>query len=109
LIDLDTARKLLRYDSTTGKLFWLNRPRGFFNSDRAFKSWNTKYSGKEALNTNSNGYKYGPIFKKNYKAHRVVWLLVTGHWPQLEIDHIDGNRSNNRFENLRPATTPMRF
>jgi hypothetical protein len=34
-------------------------------------------------------------------AHRVIWLLKTGSWPTGEIDHIDGDPSNNRFENLR--------
>jgi hypothetical protein len=34
-------------------------------------------------------------------AHRVVWLLIYGEWPKLEIDHIDGDRLNLRIANLR--------
>lgn len=38
---------------------------------------------------------------KNYKAHRVCWLLMTGSWPPREIDHIDTDGTNNRWSNLR--------
>jgi hypothetical protein len=44
------------------------------------------------------------IFGKNYKAHRVIWLMVTGSFPNNEIDHIDGNPSNNSWNNLRDVT-----
>lgn len=41
---------------------------------------------------------------RNYRAHRVIWLLVTGAWPRLTIDHIDGDASNNRWSNLRDVS-----
>lgn len=46
----------------------------------------------------SNGKRH-----KEYLAHR-VWLLKTGKWPKGEIDHINGNTFDNRFENLREVT-----
>jgi len=36
-----------------------------------------------------------------YKAHRLAWLFVTGAWPKKYIDHINGVKHDNRFENLR--------
>lgn len=36
--------------------------------------------------------------------HRAAWLLMTGKWPERELDHIDGGRGNNRWLNLREAT-----
>jgi HNH endonuclease len=38
------------------------------------------------------------------EGHRVVWALVTGEWPTGEIDHVDGDRANNIFPNLRQAS-----
>jgi len=44
----------------------------------------------------------GPI-----SAHRLVWALVHKRWPTGDIDHINGNRSDNRLENLRDVSVPL--
>ena len=48
-----------------------------------------------------DGYLILKIKGKQYKAHRIAWLLCKGDYPTEEIDHIDRNRTNNRIENLR--------
>jgi hypothetical protein len=49
----------------------------------------------------SDGYLITMIDRKHYKCHRLAWLYMTGAWPTGQIDHINGNRSDNRFSNLR--------
>ena len=47
------------------------------------------------------GYRFVNLLNQKFLAHRVVWLYVHGAMPTLSIDHIDGDRGNNRLENLR--------
>lgn len=101
---------LLKYDPDTGLLFWLPRPvemfsDAFLGSEWSSKRWNTRYAGKEAFTAlDGRGYRYGQIYKKPYRAHRVAWLLTHGVWPEGEIDHINGVRTDNRLANLRDVS-----
>lgn len=54
-------------------------------------------------NTEKNGYVRICINYRRYQASRLAWLYMTGKWPVQMIDHIDGDRANNRFANLREA------
>jgi len=47
------------------------------------------------------GYKTVRINRKSYKLHRLAWLYCKGEWPKGDIDHINGQRSDNRIANLR--------
>ena len=50
-----------------------------------------------------HGYRMIGLFRKQYMAHRLIFMFHHGYFPP-EVDHIDGNKSNNKIENLRAAT-----
>jgi hypothetical protein len=51
-----------------------------------------------------DGYWSLRVCGKTYLAHRLAWLYVHGEWPKHDIDHISGNKSDNRIANLRDVT-----
>jgi hypothetical protein len=54
--------------------------------------------------TTNKGYKSLKYNNKDYLVHRLAWFLYYGEWPKGEIDHINGNKSDNRICNLRDVT-----
>lgn len=85
-------RTLLSYDEKTGIFRWLVRP------NRSVRA------GDVAGALRGHGYVAIGLSGKKYAAHRLAWLYVHGEWPSGQIDHIDGDRSNNAIANLRDAT-----
>lgn len=101
----ELCRQLLRYEPETGRLFWLPRPREMFSSAQGFGGWNAKFPGKEAFTaSNDDGYRVGNLLGLLFRAHRVAWAIAYGDWPALQIDHRNGDKSNNRLSNLREVT-----
>jgi hypothetical protein len=70
-----------------------------------FKKHNYKsYEGKAAGYKQKNGYIVVNYQGKKYRAHRIIWMMMTGEDPkELTIDHKDGDKSNNAWNNLRIA------
>jgi hypothetical protein len=64
----------------------------------------SKKVGDVAGNVNSKGYIRIGINYATHKAHRLAWLYMTGSFPQYQVDHINGNKEDNRWCNLREAT-----
>jgi hypothetical protein len=91
-ITAERLRELLHYDPATGLLTWLVNP-----SPRV-------RIGDVAGRVRSDGYRIVRADGQRYLAHRLAWLHVHGEWPPHHIDHINGDPSDNRFANLRPAT-----
>ena len=104
LFPLETMRIFLRYDPATGGLYWKPRKDLWFRSTRSYKIWNTKYAGKQAGSIGTLGYRQLSILNFRFYEHRIVYLFETGLWPENEIDHRDGNRANNLWENLHETT-----
>ena len=60
-----------------------------------------KEAGMAAGCVHPHGYLRISIDYRLYNAQRIAWLFINGKWPSKNIDHIDGNRSNNKASNLR--------
>jgi hypothetical protein len=95
--------EILSYDAGTGELRWKVKP----ETCRANIGWNNKCAGKVAGTVTKRGYLHVGIRRDGkptyYLAHRLIWKLMTGHDPDQFIDHEDGDKSNNRWANFRPA------
>ena len=100
---------LIDYDPETGVLRWRARSavsvskRQTGDPDRIAASWNALHAGRRCLNREGRGYLTGTVKERLYAAHRVAWAIFYGEWPAHAIDHIDGDRANNRIDNLRLA------
>lgn len=86
----EEARQLFSYNPETGDLAWrINRGR--------------IRAGTLIRAPSVQGYYQVMYRNRNYRAHRVAWLIYYGEWPLLELDHINGIRNDNRIANLREA------
>ncbi len=86
------ASQLLAYCPETGVFVWRVARGGMKSGDRAGS-------------VGGAGYRYISIDDHPYLEHQLAFLLMTGSWPgDVEIDHKDTDKTNNRWLNLRPAS-----
>lgn len=89
-IPVERLHELFSYNPDTGQLI--------------AKTHNPKrLVGSVAGSKSTLGYINVFVDNRNCKAHRVIWALAYGYWPDMYIDHINGVRDDNRLENLRMA------
>lgn len=82
MINQTQLKSIINYDEYTGKVTRGARQLGSYDV---------------------NGYLVTSINNKGYKLHRLIWLYMTGSFPEKHIDHINGVRDDNRWCNLREA------
>ena len=91
MLNQERLKQVLHYDKDTGVFTRILSQTGISK-------------GKESGSLTPEGYKTTSIDSRSYKCHRLAWLYMTGCWPDGQIDHINGCRADNRFENLRDVS-----
>ena len=87
--ELDLTMMKERLELSEGKLYWKSGKGGV-------------QEGSRAGCLSSSGYRLLRLNKKIYKEHRIIYYLYYGEWPSdIQIDHINGIRDDNRPTNLR--------
>ena len=105
---IDVLEQVLEYHHESGKFYWKTRPIEMFehlkHPSAYFNSWNKVNAGKEAFTAKEkHGYKHGTVFGIPVKAHIIAFMLYHKRLPDMQIDHINGLRDDNRICNLREA------
>lgn len=111
-LTVPVLREILSYDAETGDLTWKARSAHLFkdgvrgvSAESRARTWNARYSGRKTfVSKHPCGYLAGAVFGVSVLSHRVIWALVYGRFPENDIDHINGIRTDNRLSNLRAVS-----
>lgn len=92
---------LFSYDPILGSLTWKERP----PTTRANKIHNSRDAGRQVGAIDTWGHRQVRVNGRLTAVHRIIWKMMTGDDPTEQIDHISGEHDDNRWQNLREATS----
>lgn len=99
----ERVRAVIRYDGTD--FYWNPRPSSDFTQLCVERSFAVRLANKKAaIKQQRNSYHGIRIDRALILVHRLIWVLHYGEWPKGELDHINGDKFDNRIENLRDCT-----
>lgn len=101
----EVLNECFEYDKKSGIVKWKERPSHHFTSNRTMKATNTRFKDKQVNKVCNVGYIRVGVYDQRYYLHRIIWKMVTGEDPgDLQINHKDGDKLNNAWDNLEAIT-----
>lgn len=99
----EDLRLLITYDPETGVMTWNERKEIMERfTFKNWKGWNGRNAGKECFTArDGKGYRHGSILGNTMLYHKVAWAIHYGEFPSKSIDHVNGDKYDNRISNLR--------
>lgn len=95
MLPVERLKQAFHYDPQTGLFRWRFSPRN------DIKPWSLAGSGR------ADGYRALHVWGVGFAEHRAAWAYMTGNWPTEDIDHLNGERDDNRWSNLRMVSTQV--
>ena len=94
MLTQETLKQILTYDPVSG----------IFTSNKYSKYCNKNEGDRVGTIHKTKGYRYICVLGKTYREQRLAFLYMTGDWPKGQVDHINRNKEDNSWSNLRDVT-----